>query len=68
MRKPPRKRLVARGCPLILSNSLIFVVTKEMARIPRSPITKQITLEIRARTNHKNNEKRNSEPIISKLN
>jgi hypothetical protein len=64
MKKPPKKRLVAKGLPLILSNSFIFIVMIEMPFIPIYPITKQIILEIKARINQRNKEKSNPDPII----
>jgi len=63
MKNPPRKRLVAKGSPLILSNSFIFVVMKEIPLIPRYPIAKQTILEIKARINHRNKEKSKPDPI-----
>jgi hypothetical protein len=62
MRKPPTKRLVANELPLMLSNSLIFVVNSVMLLIPTYPMNKQIRLETKARTNHRASENRSSVP------
>ena len=61
MKKPPTKRPVAKELPLMLSNSLIFVVMNVMLLIPIYPINRQIRLETKARTSHKPKETRNSE-------
>jgi hypothetical protein len=65
MKNPPTKKAVAKELSWILSNSLIFVVISVMLFIPIYPISKQIKLEIKARTNHNPNEIRNSEPAIN---
>jgi hypothetical protein len=62
MRKPPTKRLVARESPLMLSNSLIFVVKTVMLLIPIYPMKRQIKLERKDRRNHKPTDVRSSEP------
>jgi len=65
IKNPPTKKAVAKELPWTLSNSLIFVVISVMLFIPIYPISKQIKLEIKARTNHNPNDKRNSEPAIT---
>jgi hypothetical protein len=45
MIKPPTKRAVGIGLPLIVSNSLISKVIKSRIFKPRKPIKKQIILD-----------------------
>jgi hypothetical protein len=66
-RNPLTKRLVATGSPLIILNLEILVVKWVKLFIAINPMTKQIALEIKARTNQRNREAKKSEGTATNL-
>jgi hypothetical protein len=51
----------------MLSNSLILVVSSDRTLMPTYPITRQMTLETKARTNQSNKEVMNSDGTATDL-